>query len=192
MKDTGPQLTPLGFPFLYLSMKVLSRGVELYSLVNRMAVSPTARVIMSNPVNAVVYLFEIGVVAFVVLVAPFRLSSALDDLTERLIETRCNSPKLHPQVQAVESMLKHANCGKGWGIKISRGVVLNKELLQALCIRAALLATAAAAFLDSQMGFASALGKENAMEADLFSLHAEVSSIRGMLNNITMPVREHK
>ncbi|CAK0854813.1 unnamed protein product [Prorocentrum cordatum] len=67
------------------------------------------------------------------------------------MEARCNNAGLHVQVQAMGSMLKHANQGREWGIKVSQGVALNKDFLQAVCIRAALLTTAAVAFLGSPM-----------------------------------------
>jgi len=134
--------------------------------------------------------------ALVIAVAPLRLSSALDDLKERLSDTRCNSPELHAQLQAVETVLNQANGGRGWGIKVCRGVVLHKDLLQATCIRAALVATAVLAFLDSHLGFEKAMGEEHTsiqhvMEREN-AIEAEMSSIRHMLINMTMLIQNRK
>jgi len=157
--------------------------------VNILATTAYAWRIVNHWANLAMCCFEIAVLVFLVAVAPFRLSTALDDLTERLMETRCSSPELHGQIQAVESMLRDANQGQGWGIAIRRGIVLNKAFIQAACIRLALLATGAVAFIDSQLGLEQVVDKEITMEADI---HKELANIRHMLSNVTMPVHEHK
>jgi len=172
--DTCPQLAPLGFPLLCLTSKVLMNAVNLYECLKLVVDSGTYHV----RVHAIILSIEMVAAAFAIAVAPVRLSSALDALYRRLSEVRCNTPELHVQVQVAESMLRQSNGGRGWGIEVCRGVVLNKEFLQAAFIRAALVATGVIAFLDSQMGIGTAERKEDTIEA-------EVSGIRHMLTNIT-------
>jgi len=176
VNDIGPQLEPLGLPFLYLSMEALMLGGDVYTNVGTMISG--YQTFIDYHVTTARMVIRIVVLVFVIAVAPIRLSSALNDLSDSLNERRCNIPKKHTQIQALESMLKRANCGHGWGITLWKGVVLNKGFLQAACIRVALVMTAVVAFVDAALGFEEASVKDSTMEA-------EMSNIRHLLANIT-------
>lgn len=181
VNDTGPQLAPLGFPLLWFTMMLMRCGFEMYRLVRLGVLSPST--ILSNP--GLMRLMLLGaaagidfvVVGFTIAVGPFRLSAALDELSERLNELRCNAPEMHGQVQAVEAMLQRANKGRGWGIKVGSNLVMDRDVFQSACVKVALLTTAVVTFLDSKMGF-------DETEAKISGEHVDISEIRRMLTTL--------
>jgi hypothetical protein len=184
VNDTGPQLAPLGFPMLCLTLRMLNCAFHIYRVVMYTVSSDLENPDTKSYITAASLSVEFLAIAFAIAVGPFRLSSALADLFERLDEVRCNTHELHAQVRAVELMLERANNRRGWGIKVCRGIVLNKEFLQTVSMRAALLTTAVVAFVDSQMGFEK-------VEGDNIAIEAELSGIRHILTNITTHLHNH-
>lgn len=180
INDTGPQLTPLGIPLLFIAVKSLGDGLymyhELYFAIHTQLADKGSRslLVAQSCIQVVAVLLAIGV-------GPLRTSSAISDLNARLAEVRCSAPELHREVQAVECMFDRANDGRGWGIPVCRGVVLNKDFLQKVFFRAAVAMTAVIALLDSQMGFE---------EADE-SIEREIDGIRHMLIDIKNRMRQH-
>lgn len=51
-----------------------------------------------------------------------------------------------------EATSVQVNHGEGWGIPVSRGLVLSKSVLQSLCVRFLLAGTVIKAFLDGELG----------------------------------------
>jgi len=177
VNKTGPQLAPLGLPLLYLTMVMLGNYAFAYK---------TSRVVMTSPavpwsqVCAAAYLLvEGGTMAFAIVVAPLRISSALSGLCDSLSKVRCNAPELHVQVQAVESMFEKTNKGRGWGILLCRVVVVDKGFLQTAIARTLLFTTAIVAFIDSRAGFENV--EDNS--AAIARMQDSISSILSILSN---------
>jgi len=180
VNTTGPQLAPLGFPLLCLVGKMMFTCIDIYSTCRK-----TFHIQAGAEVDTYLRAVQRGaaLLAEVLLIAigPLRLSAALASLNDGLGEVRSKAPELHAQVSAVEAMLERANGGSGWGIQICTGVVMNKEFLQTVCVRALLLSTAAAAFLDSWLGY------ENGERQH----EAHSSKIKHTLANITAYIHNH-
>jgi len=175
--DTGPQMAPLGFPLPYFAMNLLMNGGLLYQKLLITLHSPDIPWLDSSIAG---YTLVEGVIsAFAIAVAPLRISAALGGLCECLGKVRSESPELHVQVQTVEVMLERSNNGHGWGIHVGQGVVVNKELLQTVCVRVLLMATAFFAFIRSSSGFEKA--EDN--DAAIADMKDNISSILSILSD---------
>lgn len=177
VNDTGPQLAPLGLPLLYLTLVMLGNLASAYKTLKVTMRSPA--IPWSQICVAAYLLVESGTMAFAIVVAPLRISSALSELRESLGKLRCNAHGMHVQVQAVESMLEKANKGRGWGILLCRGVVVNKGFLQTAIIRCLLLSAAIFAFIDSRAGFEDV--EDNGAAID--RMQENISNILSILSN---------
>ncbi|CAK0860178.1 unnamed protein product [Prorocentrum cordatum] len=185
VNTTGPQLAPLGVPLLCLVGKMMFTCIDIYRAVADSTCRKTFHIQAGAEVDTYLRAVQRGaaLLAEILLIAigPLRLSAALASLNDGLGEVRSKAPELHAQVSAVEAMLERANGGSGWGIQICTGVVMNKEFLQTVCVRALLLSTAAAAFLDSWLGY------ENGERQH----EAHFSKIEHTLANITAYIHNH-
>ncbi|CAK0829613.1 unnamed protein product [Prorocentrum cordatum] len=134
------------------------------------------------------WLVECVIVACAIAVAPLRISAALGGVCECLGKVRSDAPELHAQVQAVEVMLERANNGHGLAIHVGQGVVVNKELLQTVCVRVLLMTAAILAFIRSSSGFEKA--EDN--DAVIADMKDDISSILSILSNnkVTFHTRE--
>lgn len=175
--EVGPQLTHLRLAPVFLAAPVLYAGLYVYIELKIIMVSP---IIKWNTILTCVSAFiEATALALTLVAGPFRISAALGDLIELLNKVRHNAPELHTEVQAVESILERTNGGQGFGIKVCEGVVLNRQFLQKVCFRMALLSTAVVALLDSKCGFE----KVEAQDDSIDNLEANMTSILHLLTN---------
>mmetsp|Transcript_20695 Transcript_20695/g.49063 ORF Transcript_20695/g.49063 Transcript_20695/m.49063 type:complete len:559 (-) Transcript_20695:22-1698(-) len=190
LRDLSPQLSTLGVPLLLSGAGSCIEVFSLYKYFVYMSLMP--RKVLLDPEWVDVWLHAAGysvimLARFLCLgLGPFQLARGLEDLEHRLSEARQSDGSLHLQVRAVEDMLAEVNHGEGWGIPVSRGLVLSKSVMQSLCVRLLLAGTVIKTFLDSELGLKdeqSALGiEQNSMQR---LLQDQNRSVNRILQNIT-------
>jgi len=188
LQDVPPQLSTLGVPLLLFGLGSCIAVFGLYSYFVYMSLLSRNVLLAWVDIwlHAAAYSVYMLACFFCLGVGPFQLARGLEDLEHRLSEARQSDGSLHLQVRAVEDMLAEVNHGEGWGIPVSRGLVLSKSVMQSLCVRLLLAGTVIKTFLDSELGLKdeqSALGiEQNSMQR---LLQDQNRSVNRILQNIT-------
>mmetsp|Transcript_7364 Transcript_7364/g.12782 ORF Transcript_7364/g.12782 Transcript_7364/m.12782 type:complete len:519 (-) Transcript_7364:82-1638(-) len=174
LKEAGERLAGLGPPLLLLAAALINDVFRWYRalqgfLLTRQDLGKWCMFI--NSTTACVATF------YAVMLGPVQLSSAVRDFRTCLDQERRRDPAVESQIMitSLEAVLERQNDGAGFGIPVVGRLVLTEDFLQKMIVRAVLVGATIKAFLDSELGFAKEVTRE------------EVEMLPKVLANMTAP-----